>query len=782
MHARILAAVFLLVAGVPAGHAASDAVLIRFGFTDRQPADWDGSLSVSSGRIVSLEGWRFEDTDAVTGESAWIARTRPLSVRKSRGNNPKKLGARKQQQAAQGGGEAMADNGVIAQFTGVAADTLVSVKTARGDFSFKLADVSIGGPVRQLDGAASVERVAASQALTKADNRDHDFPVIATDANDGTWVAWTSFTPGLNRAQRARGLDQEMKNFDELAAPTGGDQVWLSHRRAGDEKWGEPLAVTPGKGDIMRCALAVDGRNRVWVFYSDRRGESFSIYARAYDGRAFGEEMSLTDGRHNDLSPVAVTDSAGRVWVAWQGADTTSFRIFASRQEDAGFTKPFVVNEGMKRNSWSPAIAATKADGGKIAIAWDGYEKGDYDVLVREFGVDGKSDPARPVANTFDYESRASLAYDGAGRLWIAWEQSGPKWGKDWGAYDKEDGIGLYKERRIGLRVLDHGMWKEPAQPVKAALPGALSKTGWDSMRWSQPNDPETVNRGGFAGDEKKGQGKKQGPGAKSEAERKAGEEAETRGLQVFNNCARIAADHNGRIWLLCRTKQGQFHTPVGSTWSNYAAYYEGDRWTGAMLMPHTDNLLFNFPAVTATARGLRLAHSSDHRQNKLTVWKKNRVTGPGSGNAALGASVDPFVNDVYFSEITLAGAAKPAVLVDAKSPPDPEARPSEATTKELADIKAIRGYRMNLNGAELRILRGEFHRHTEISGDGGGDGPLEDMWRYAPRCRQRWTGSATATTTTAAAANTPGGSRRRRPTPITFRATSTPCSPTSAA
>jgi hypothetical protein len=36
------------------------------------------------------------------------------------------------------------------------------------------------------------------------------------------------------------------------------------------------------------------------------------------------------------------------------------------------------------------------------------------------------------------------------------------------------------------------------------------------------------------------------------------------------------------------------------------------------------------------------------------------------------------------------------------------------------------------VNGTELRILRGEFHRHTEVSGDGGGDGPLEDMWRYA--------------------------------------------------
>src|SRR3712207_8423562 len=31
----------------------------------------------------------------------------------------------------------------------------------------------------------------------------------------------------------------------------------------------------------------------------------------------------------------------------------------------------------------------------------------------------------------------------------------------------------------------------------------------------------------------------------------------------------------------------------------------------------------------------------------------------------------------------------------------------------------------------EYRLLRGEFHRHTEVSWDGGADGSLEDMFRY---------------------------------------------------
>ena len=43
-----------------------------------------------------------------------------------------------------------------------------------------------------------------------------------------------------------------------------------------------------------------------------------------------------------------------------------------------------------------------------------------------------------------------------------------------------------------------------------------------------------------------------------------------------------------------------------------------------------------------------------------------------------------------------------------------------------------MRDHRIEAGGKTYRLLRGEFHRHTEISLDGGNDGALEDMWRYA--------------------------------------------------
>src|SRR6187200_1203031 len=130
MTSRILLLTALLAA--PLVHAEDHGIVIRFGFKDDAPTVWDGSITTSQGKVVSLEGWRFEAQDKITGEGEWKAGTRALTERKKRGNNPAKLGQR--QQAVK---EPMADNGVIAQLTGVSGETQITVKTAQGEFAFK---------------------------------------------------------------------------------------------------------------------------------------------------------------------------------------------------------------------------------------------------------------------------------------------------------------------------------------------------------------------------------------------------------------------------------------------------------------------------------------------------------------------------------------------------------------------------------------------------------------------------------------------------------------------
>ena len=62
--------------------------------------------------------------------------------------------------------------------------------------------------------------------------------------------------------------------------------------------------------------------------------------------------------------------------------------------------------------------------------------------------------------------------------------------------------------------------------------------------------------------------------------------------------------------------------------------------------------------------------------------------------------------------------------------------RPGTAVSPTTGDhletdaIKLLRDYR-SPGTDKLRIVRGEFHRHSEISMDGGNDGTLLDQWRY---------------------------------------------------
>ena len=49
----------------------------------------------------------------------------------------------------------------------------------------------------------------------------------------------------------------------------------------------------------------------------------------------------------------------------------------------------------------------------------------------------------------------------------------------------------------------------------------------------------------------------------------------------------------------------------------------------------------------------------------------------------------------------------------------------------EQATVAKMRAYRLQTAGGPLRVLRGEFHRHSEISMDGGNDGTIIDQYRY---------------------------------------------------
>lgn len=105
---------------------------------------------------------------------------------------------------------------------------------------------------------------------------------------------------------------------------------------------------------------------------------------------------------------------------------------------------------------WSPSVAS--ADGAAFHLAFDAFRDGDYDVFYR--GPDGTEEA---VAGSARFEAHPSLALDGAGRVWLAWDSAEEAWGLVGG--------GLHRERRLHLAVRAGSGWHESPFPLPE-IPG----------------------------------------------------------------------------------------------------------------------------------------------------------------------------------------------------------------------------------------------------------------------------------------------------------------------
>src|SRR6267143_84115 len=106
---RWLASLTLFAIATAANAQSPLSVRVLMGTSDTESTTWDGSVRAQSGTIVSVEPWRFEGTDAITGTS-WKMATHP--VRRFAGA------------AAQGVPPPVVANGVVITLTGDAASTL----------------------------------------------------------------------------------------------------------------------------------------------------------------------------------------------------------------------------------------------------------------------------------------------------------------------------------------------------------------------------------------------------------------------------------------------------------------------------------------------------------------------------------------------------------------------------------------------------------------------------------------------------------------------------------
>ena len=173
----------------------------------------------------------------------------------------------------------------------------------------------------------------------------------------------------------------------------------------------------------------------------------------------------------------------------------------------------------------------------------------------------------------------------------------------------------------------------------------------------------------------------------------------------------RLALDGNGNPWLLFRYRT---NTPTGgkpryrTMWRQGATSFQKGRWIPAVRFPAGFGRIDGSAAVALAADGsLDVAWPSDGRQFP------NGFAGE---------------HEIFEARIE-AGPEAELTFVDFEAPAESftPVHPNEA-----ADVARLRGYRAEVGGQTLRIVRGDMHRHTDISWDGNRDGSLFDCYRYA--------------------------------------------------
>jgi hypothetical protein len=650
------------------------AVLLEMGLKDATPTAWAGRATVTGGRIAHREGYRFRGDDKLIEPDAWEASShRGLRV------PPRQPAVAKM--------EGIAPVGVVLHLADLKDDAELTVE-GRGELKEKAAvplkALLAGSRVPIFGGRAALRRVSTATPVVMEKTED-DFPAAAYGPDGTLWLAYISYTlKDENRRIEQRPFKQQPADFKALYTPEFGDQLFVKYYR--DGKWSESIAVTGPKEDLVRCAIASASPGTAIVAYSARRNGTYDIYARTVHanpdregktgtGAASGREMKLTRTSARDdaaayLSPVLCAGPAGTVHLgcqSWSKEGLAGVFYLSGLELQENGWTARFSGGGGSGSSWHVAIAAGPED--QWQLACDTYAEGDYDIALPFAGTANRvrGGDQGKPASSSRFEARPSMCYDARGRLWIAYEEGPDKWGKDYGAQAAGKGNPLYNERSVRVVCQENGRLLRPA----AELP---------TSRFEPPALPfEPVKTQQF--------------------------EKGTRYAYP-----QIGIDGKGRIWLTYRQKFGsRYSTHPGSYWLTFARRLDGDKWSEPIEIHHSDGLLDHRPVLLPhVSGGLLIFHNTD-----------GRYTTP--------ETID---NQIYLSVVDLPGEPVEPKLVPHEAGKRNPALAQEAAA-EAAAVQRIRDYRVESGGKKYQLLRGEFHRHTEISWDGGPDGSLEDMFRY---------------------------------------------------
>lgn len=492
------------------------------------------------------------------------------------------------------------------------------------------------------------------------------------------------------------------------------------------------VAAGPLSEDYPACAATANGT--AWCAYvrydpgspvdreATQRGEFDSlrpddngdqILLLRYEGGAFSEVAEVTGPGRDVWRPSVVADADGKVWIVWSDKRAGDWELLARRFDPAtggfGVERRLTAVPGADVN---PVVARDSQ--GKLWVAWqawrtDGNVAG-FEILLGE--LTGAEINPQVVSSSQANDWNPSIAADSSGGVWVAWDTygegnydvyarrydggrpaSGPRPVATSARFEARPSIAVDAQDRLWVAYEDAAeQWgKDYGDRWPGRQAAALYENRWIRIRILEGDrvlqtagELETSLVEDYRDDPKK--------------------------PTVYHHkisAPRLALDGEGRAWVLFRKHPDR--RGLGERWASYAAYYDGARWSKQIPMLDTIGLMDNRPALTPLGDGVLALHSTDKRVR---------------------AVADAQDGDLHASWLEAATPLSAAALREV-DPTGPVRPMTSIHPDETNDVARLRQERIEVGGKTYRYLRGEFHRHTEVSSHRDWDGPLEDVFRY---------------------------------------------------
>ena len=455
--------------------------------------------------------------------------------------------------------------------------------------------------------------------------------------------------------------------------------------------------------DFPSIAAAPDGS--LWLAWLSFVGDRDDIAIRHYVNGQWSSLQWVPNNSGDNWMPQAAVDASNRVWVVWPQQVNNNWDIYARRFDPA--TQEWSAMERLSSDPLPDTNPRLASDGkGRLAVVWQGFrgrgdQKTSSNIFCKTFDGQKWSSEIR-VTNRAANDWEPAAAFDSQGNVWIAYDSY-----KN-GNYD----VFLSSLRNGKVEGAEIPVAATPRFEAKPTIAVDSSDRVWVAWEAGMPNwgkdqgytiraKQSGVPLGGF-----------REPRIRCWANGKWQQTAAPLVSAFTGNTYQphVFSDGRGSIWVAASSRHNAQGGP-GGYWEYSMTHLDGAAWSKAVALPNSrGRSSTRMSAAVASDGNLWAAWPTDNRTDKLyhRPIRQQVFTGMIPAPARV-------------SSIPLQPAVEEKV----------DAQPYHAD--ETADLRAMRSYTATAGGKTLHIVRGDFHRHTELSWDGGGtaDGNLQDFYRY---------------------------------------------------